>query len=392
MLKGLFLDNKPIAPSYTKELIDVLRLIRSENVGPRTFWSLIKIFGSASSAIDNIQEFSLRGGRAKPVRIFSQSEANREIELLERDNARLISYKSPQYSRLLLEISDCPPLLSCKGDINLLSHEKSLAIVGARNASVNGRAFAAKIAKELAENDYIIVSGLARGIDTVAHQASMPRTIAIIAGGIDHVYPPENIKLFEQIQQGGLIIAELPIGSKPLGQHFPQRNRLISGISLGTIVVEASLKSGSLITAKFALEQNREVFAVPGFPLDPRCQGTNKLIKVGAHMVESTEDIVANLPNFGKIANKISDKSYDKANDSGENDQFKTLDIKYANLVTDDMRRQVCSLLSSTPTDFELLHNATSLPLPVFYIIILELELAGKIVRYAGNKISLIYK
>jgi DNA processing protein len=392
MLKGLFLDNKPKSASYTKELIDILRLIRSENVGPRTFWSLMEIFGSASSAIDNIQEFSLRGGRAKPVNVFSPSEANKEIELLEKDSAKLISYKSPQYSKLLLEIFDCPPIISYKGNIDLLSHERCVALVGARNASVNGRAFASKIAKELMESNYVIVSGLARGIDTAAHQASMPKTIAIIAGGIDHVYPPENIKLFEQIQQEGLMIAELPIGSKPLGQHFPQRNRLISGISLGTIVVEASLKSGSLITAKFALEQNREVFAVPGFSLDPRCQGTNKLIKAGAHMVESAEDIVANLPNFSKIKDKLNDSANDVANDSAENSKFKTLDIKYANLVTDDMRRRVCSLLSSTPVAFEELHSAAALSLPVLYMIILELELAGKIMRYAGNKISLIYK
>ncbi|WP_342267651.1 DNA-processing protein DprA [Candidatus Tisiphia endosymbiont of Empis tessellata] len=373
--------------SYTKETIDILRLIRSENVGPRTFWSLIKIFGSSSTAIENIQEFSLRGGRSKPVKVFSQSEASKELELLEKNNAKIITYKSLEYSRLLLEIFDCPPILSYKGNIGLLSHERCLAIVGARNASVNGRAFAARIAKELTDADYIMVSGLARGIDTAVHQVNISKTIGVIAGGIDHVYPLENVKLFEQIQQEGLIIAELPIGSKPLGQHFPQRNRLISGISLGTVVIEASLKSGSLITARFALEQNREVFAVPGFPLDPRCHGTNKLIKEGAYMVESTQDIVTNLPHFSKVVSK----SKDVANDSAENNQFKALDIKYANPITNDMRMKVKELLSSTPIDFDCLHQ-TQLALQVIYMIILELELAGKITRYPGNKISLIYK
>jgi DNA processing protein len=226
MLKELFLDTNRV--SYTKETIDILRLIRSENVGPRTFWSLIKLFGSSSVAIENIQEFSLRGGRSKPVKVFSQSEASKELELLEKNNGKIITYKSLEYSRLLLEIFDCPPILSYKGNIGLLLHERCLAIVG---ASVNGRTFAAKIAKELTDTDYIIVSGLARGIDTAVHQVNTSKTIGVIAGGIDHVYPLENVKLFEQIQQEGLIIAELPIGSKPLGQHFPQRNRLISGIS-----------------------------------------------------------------------------------------------------------------------------------------------------------------
>lgn len=385
MLKELFLDTNRV--SYTKETIDILRLIRSENVGSRTFWSLVKLFGSSSAAIENIQEFSLRGGRSKPVKVFSQSEASKELELLEKNNAKIITYKSLEYSRLLLEIFDCPPILSYKGNIGLLSHERCLAIVGARNASVNGRAFAAKIAKELTDADYIMVSGLARGIDTAVHQVNISKTIGVIAGGIDHVYPIENVKLFEQIQQEGLIIAELPIGSKPLGQHFPQRNRLISGISLGTVVIEASLKSGSLITARFALEQNREVFAVPGFPLDSRCQGTNKLIKEGAYMVESTQDIVTNLPHFSKVVSK----SKDVANDSAENNQFKALDIKYANPITNDMRMKVKELLSSTPIDFDCLHQ-TQLPLQVIYMIILELELAGKITRYPGNKISLIYK
>ncbi|MDN3030301.1 MAG: DNA-processing protein DprA [Candidatus Tisiphia sp.] len=379
------MDTNPV--SYTKETIDILRLIRSENVGSRTFWSLIKLFGNSSAAIDKIQEFSLMGGRSKPVRVFSQSDASKELELLQKHNAQIITYKSPGYSRLLLDIFDCPPILSYKGNIGLLAHERCLAIVGARNASVNGRAFAAKIAKELTDANYIVVSGLARGVDTAVHQVNTSKTIGVIAGGIDYVYPPENVRLFEQIQQNGLIIAELPVGSKPLGQHFPQRNRLISGISLGTVVIEASLKSGSLITARFALEQNREVFAVPGFLLDPRCQGTNKLIKEGAHMVESTEDIVTNLPPFSKIISK----SKDVANDSIENNQFRTLDIKYDNVITNDMRMRVKELLSSTPIDFDCLHQ-TQLPLPAIYMIILELELAGKITRYPGNKISLIYK
>lgn len=387
MLRELFLG-KACSSSYDKEVVDTLRLIRSENVGPRTFWALIEVFGTASVAIDNIQDFSLRGGLTKPITVFSSDSANKELELLEKINAHIITYQSTEYSKLLLEIFDCPPMLSYKGNIALLSHKKCVAIVGARSASINGCAFASKIARGLIELDYVIVSGLARGIDTAAHRVTPSKTVAVIAGGIDHIYPPENTKLFEQIAQEGLIIAELPVGSKALGQHFPQRNRIISGMSLGTAIIEATLKSGSLITARLALEQNREVFAVPGFPLDPRCQGTNKLIKEGAHILESIDDIVANLPHFSKIVQK----SQYRAEDSAENNHFKALDIKYENQVTNNMRNKVKQLLSTTPVDFDTLHHETALPLQIIYMIILELELAGKVVRYPGNKISLIYK
>ena len=230
---------------------------------------------------------------------------------------------------------------------------------------------------------------MARGIDSAVHQVNTHKTIGVIAGGIDHIYPLENSKLFEQMTQDGLIIAELPIGSKPLGQHFPQRNRLISGLSLGTIVIEASLKSGSLITAKFALEQNREVFAVPGFPLDPRCQGTNKLIKQGAHIIESAADIVANLPQYEKMIESYHNIARDSAT---QNNSFKALGSKYSNIVTQAMRQQLIDLLSSTPVDFDCLERESNLPLQVIYTVILELELAGRIIRLPGNKISIIYK
>ncbi len=227
----------------------------------------------------------MRGEKSKPIKIFSKSETEREIGLLEEDNAKIITYKSLEYSKLLLEIYDPPPILSYKGNVELLNHKKCVAIVGARNASANGRNFAHKIATGLVEQDYITVSELARGIDSSVHQAAISKTIGVIAGGIDHIYPPKNKKLFENLAGEGLILAELPIGSTPLEKHFPQRNRIISGLTLGVIVVEVGLKSGSLITTKFALEQNREIFAIPGFPLDPRYQGTNKLIREGVYLV-----------------------------------------------------------------------------------------------------------
>lgn len=278
MLENLFVNNK--APAYSDETIDILRLIRSENVGPKTFFNLVKFFGSASCALENVQDFSVKGGRSKPIKLYSKDSALKELRELEKNNSYLITYKDQNYSELLLQIPDFPPVLSYKGNISLLNHEKIIAIVGARNSSVNGKAFAAKLSKDLVKAGYITVSGLARGIDSSVHSSSLDHTIAVIAGGTDHIYPPENKTLYEEIAKNGLILAELPIGSKPLSQHFPQRNRIISGLALATIVIEAGIKSGSLITANFALEQNRDVFAVPGFPLDPICIGSNQLIKM----------------------------------------------------------------------------------------------------------------
>ncbi len=383
MLKDLFGTNQAAFP-YDKEITDILRLIRSENVGPKTFFNLIKLFGSAAIAIENIQEFSLRGGRTKPITVFSQDDTNRELDLLHKNNAKLVTYNSKEYSSLLLEIPDPPPILSYKGNIALLNQRKSIAIVGARNSSANGRMFAAKIAEELIDNDFILVSGLARGIDSTIHQVNTSKTIGVVAGGIDNIYPLENAKLFEELEHNGLIIAELPFGTKPLGQHFPQRNRIISGISLGTFVIEASIKSGSLITAKFALEQNREIFAVPGFPLDPRCQGTNKLIKQGAHMVESVEDILTNLPQYEELLRTISTKS----KISSTSAEFKAMNV---NQITEKMRSELTSFLSSVPLDIDLLEQYTGLPIPIIYTILLELELAGRLERHACNKVALIY-
>lgn len=381
MLKELFSAPKI---SYDIETINILRLIRSENIGPKTFFSLIKLFGDAATAIDNAPDFSLRGGKSKPIKIFSKSDAEKELELLEKDSAKIITYKSPKYSKLLLEIYDPPPILSYKGNIELLNHNKCVAIVGARNASANGRSFAHKIANDLVKDGYITISGLARGIDSSVHQAAISQTIGVIAGGIDHIYPPENKKLFENLAEEGLILAELPIGSTPLGKHFPQRNRIISGLALGVVIVEASLKSGSLITAKFALEQNREIFAVPGFPLDPRCQGTNKLIREGAYLVESVDDIVANLPQYEEFMKKDDGLFKDFV-------ELGTVNTRYVKEPSQKERTTILELLSAVPIDFEYLQKETELPLPIIYTVILELELAGKAIRHAGNKISLVY-
>lgn len=384
MLKELFLKQQELLPCSI-ETLQILRLIRSENVGPRTFINLIKIFGNAGKALENVEEFSLKGGRAKPIKLYSESDAARELESLAKNNAKILSYKSSEYSKLLLQIPDFPPIISYKGNIDLLNSSRIIAMVGARNASINGKVFASKISKELSSKGYVIVSGLARGIDTAAHTACPANTVAVIAGGIDHIYPPENAGLYKQIAEEGLIVAELAVGTKPLGQHFPQRNRIISGLSLGTLVIEASLKSGSLITATQALDQNREVFAVPGFPMDPRSHGTNKLIKDGAILVESIDDIIDNLPNQGELKN-LTPELNDLNND------FKHLGSSYLQQINNTMRRNVLESLSATPINLEDLVSIVELPLQIIHVIILEYELAGKVNRHPGNNISLKFE
>lgn len=382
MLNKLF-NNTSNPTSYSSDVMDTLRLIRSENVGPKTFFALIKLFGSASKALENIAEFSIQGGREKPINIFSKDLAEKEIEALNKINAKIISYRDPCFSKILKHIPDCPPILTYKGNKELFN-SRSVAIVGARNASINGKAFASQISSELSRHNISVVSGLARGIDTAAHIKALPNTIAVIAGGIDHIYPPENSKLFMEIADKGLVIAELAIGSVPLGKHFPQRNRIISGLSTAVVVVEAGIQSGSLITAKFALDHNREVFAVPGFPLDPRSQGSNRLIKEGANIVESTEELLQNLPNFDDNFYSLLDKTKDQID-------FRQIKIDYA-LLNSSNRRLIKESLSSTPVEFEDIMQATDLPIQIIYTILLELELAGLIIRHPGNKFSLKLK
>lgn len=368
---------------YDDETIYTLRLARSENVGPKTFFELIRLFGSAKIALQNVADFSLKGGKRKPIKIYTNSEALQEIEVLRKFNAFLLTHHHSEYSKLLLHIPDPPPVITYKGDIKLLNH-KILAVVGSRNASLNGITFTKNIVKKLVDNKIVIASGLARGIDTAAHQSALPSTIAVIAGGVDHIYPQENINLYHKIANEGLILSELPIYCPPISKHFPQRNRIIAGISYGTLVVEANLKSGSLITARLTLEYNRELFAVPGFPYDPRYQGTNHLIKNGAYLVEQVEDIIAQLPTYNL---DTSNNCYDQENFT----QYKDHGSYQSTTITDDQRTIVKNTLSSVPLDIEVIVNQTKLPMNIVNVIILELELAGIVARCLGNKIVILY-
>ena len=343
----------------------------------------MKIYGTASKALEMLPELSKKGGRSTPVRLYSKSQAEDEISATHKLGGKVLSYMDEEYPNLLKQIDDYPPIISVQGDVSLLN-KPTIGVVGARNSSLNGKIFAGKIAEILGSNSIILASGLARGIDTAAHKASINSgTIAVIAGGLGHIYPPENEQLYREIGEKGAIIAELATGSVPRSQHFPQRNRIISGISLGVVVIEAGLQSGSLITARLALEQNREVFAVPGFPLDPRCQGTNKLIKEGAILVDSPEAVIDNLPNIERILSiKIKD------NDNSNYSNF-SINLDHANL--DEAREKVIGLLSATPISMDQLCFEIDLPVQYILMSLLELELAGKVMRSAGSNFVLVF-
>ncbi len=365
-----------------REKLDWIRLIRTDAIGPVTFHELIGHFGSAGTALEAVPELSRRGGRQQPRSICPLELAEAEWEAAERTGARIIAWPEADYPPLLRHISAPPPLLFARGDPALAARDL-MAIVGSRNASAIGRQFAAELARELGPAGVMVVSGLARGIDTAAHEAALPTgTIAVIAGGIDYVYPPENGALHEAIAAYGLLLTECPPGFAPRGQDFPRRNRIISGVSSGVIVVEAAKKSGSLITARLALEQGREVFAVPGHPLDPRAAGTNGLIKAGAHLVTSADDVLTEL--FSGFRRKA---RWEEA--PARTEQLPTVrpaaEIRPA---TGD-RENLLAALSFTPTHPDILLRQTGLSPRSLTVALLELDLAGRIERHRDERISL---
>ncbi len=359
--------------------IDALRLIRSENVGPMTFFQLVKFCGSVAKAIEMAPGLSQRGGRKKPIRIASKADAEKEFEALTKFGAKLLLFGQPEYPRLLQTIADAPPVLTVRGHLHLFAHERLVGVVGARNASANGCAFARKLAGELGAEKYTVVSGLARGIDAHAHRGSLATgTVAVIGGGIDNIYPPENETLFNEIAETGAIISELPFGMKPHAHSFPGRNRIIAGMTRGVAVIEASQKSGSLITAHDALDYGREVFAVPGSPMDPRCAGTNALIKQGATMLESARDIVSALLPMGNLPLAEADTGgFSEPHANPSDDMLR------------DARDAVTQALSPSPTLLEEVLQSTGLTPHLLMAVLLEFELAGRLQRHPGAKVSL---
>jgi DNA processing protein len=375
------LSAKPKGIALTeRQRIAWLRLIRSDNVGPATFRDLINHFGSAEAALSMLPELSARGGGTRSIRIATEAEAYRELEAAQRFGARFIGIGEPDYPQALRQIDGAPPLLAVKGDLSVLNRP-AVGIVGSRNASVSGAKFAAMIARDCGRAGYAVVSGLARGIDTAAHRASLDTgTIAAMAGGLDQPYPPENVGLLEEIWNGnGLAVSEMPFGWEPRARDFPRRNRLIAGISLGVAVVEAAVRSGSLITARMAGEFGRLVFAVPGSPLDPRCHGTNGLLKDGAMIVTSPEDVVEALAPLSQ-PDLFSLPSAEEPKREGSR----------MSLPPDETDRTlVIDALGPTPTEVDDIIRHTGLSASAVYLVLLELDMAGRLHRHAGGLVSI---
>jgi DNA processing protein len=361
------------------ERLDWLRLIRSENVGPITFHRLLERYGSAARALDALPELAARGG-ARRIRIASKEDTGREMEQVAASGVQLIALTEEHYPPLLGQTEDAPPLIAVIGHPHLLV-KKALAVVGTRNASANGLGLAERLARDVGAEGYLIVSGMARGIDRAAHEGALDTgTAAVLAGGTDVIYPKENADIYQRIVDRGVALSEMPLGTKPQARHFPRRNRIISGMARGVLVVEATQKSGSLITARYAAEQNREVFAVPGSPLDPRNQGANQLIKEGAHLVQSAADIMEILSGLFQA-------------NLGEPQAVEKIDENNLTLAPGDVeaaRGNLKKLLGPTPIAVDELIRRCQMSLAVVSTVLLELELAGRLERHPGNRVSTI--
>nr|WP_242018757.1 DNA-processing protein DprA [Phaeovibrio sulfidiphilus] len=354
-----------------------MRLFRSENVGPVTWRQLMSVYGSATAAIRAVPDLARRGGK-RAIRICPVQAVEDEKKALTALGAKLLFLGDPAYPPLLAALDDAPPVLTVLGTPDLL-RRPVVAIVGARNASANGCRFAERLARELGEAGLVVVSGLARGIDSAAHAGSLETgTVAVMAGGVDVVYPAENAGLYESIRGAGALVSELPPGVKPFASHFPRRNRIVSGLALGIVVVEAAARSGSLLSARLALEQGREVMAVPGSPLDARARGPNSLIRSGAALVESAHDVLEVLEPY--LSRPVSEPDLPRF-------QGPASGIPPENEL-EDARERVCNAFDETPIPVdELIRRCQMSPLAVS-VVLLELELAGRLTRHPGNRVS----
>ena len=386
-----------------QQRLNWLRLIRSENIGPVTFRDLILHCGSASNALEMIPELSRRGGAYRRIRLASLDQVSREIEAVERLGARLIGMGEPDYPLYLKNCDAPPPLITVKGDLSVFA-KPPVGIVGSRNASIAGARFTQNIAAELGNAGYAIISGLARGIDASAHQYSLKTgTVAVLAGGIDRPYPPQNLKLYHEIpENGGAVVSEMPLGWEPRAQDFPRRNRIIAALSSGLLVVEAARRSGSLITARMAGELGRVVFAVPGSPLDPRASGTNDLIKQGALLVTETKDIIEALSP--QLIQHGEDRTLSQPADQlsfiiEESEQDYQLPLMQAEAsepeklttpASDKDREQISGLLSPVPVSVDELIRHTGMEAAQVFLILLELDLAGQLTRYPNGHVALV--
>jgi DNA processing protein len=362
-------DRTPSATTLTdSDRIDRLRLIRSDNIGPRTFRSLLHHFGDARTALDRLPDLARRGGAARPGRICSEEQSRAELAASKKLGVSLVATAEAGYPPRLATLDDAPPLLGVRGAMETLMRPM-IAIVGSRNASGAGLKFAGQLARDLGDAGFVIISGLARGIDQAAHRASiLSGTVAALAGGHDKIYPPEHEDLLATLLEQGAAISEMPLGHVPRAHDFPRRNRLISGAALGVVVVEAAHRSGSLITARMAAE--------PGSPLDPRAAGANDLLKQGATLVTEAADVIkAVQPIMARPvilgAGEPESDSFDGEPDAGE-------------------RARIVSLLGPSPILLDDLIRMAGTSPAIVRTVLLELELAGRLERHGGGMVSLI--
>ncbi|MCZ6608666.1 MAG: DNA-processing protein DprA [Alphaproteobacteria bacterium] len=365
------------------ERLDWLRLIRSENVGPITFRQLMTRFGSAHDALEALPDLARRGGSSIRIGVCPKSAAEKEMAALAKIGGRLIASDEPEYPQALAALADAPPLLSVVGHPHLLG-KPMIAMVGARNGSANGIRFTETLARDLSEAGFVVASGLARGIDAAAHWGAIDGgTVAVMAGGIDIVYPTENQPLYREIAERGVLISELRLGVRPQARHFPNRNRIVSGLAVAVVVIEATLRSGSLITARLAGEQGRDVMAVPGNPLDPRARGANKLIREGAALIEGADDVLEALAGTG--AGHPAAEPGPPPLTAGPAAQ--ELDEEALSAA----REEITALLGAASTPVDEILRRSGVPPAHVTMILLELELAGRLQRHPGGQVSLAF-
>jgi DNA processing protein len=374
---------------------DRFRLARTEGVGPITYRRLMRRYGNAAAAIDALPALARAGGRDAAPKSPQPGAIAREIDRLGQMGAHLRFIDTEGYPSLLALLEDAPPVIAVQGDAELLDR-RAVALVGGRNASANGQRIAETLAAELAAAGLVVVSGMARGVDSAAHLGALPtgRTVAVIAGGLDCPYPPENTDLQRRIAEAGAVVAEAPLGTTPLSRHFPRRNRIIAGLVLGVVVVEAAQRSGSLITARLAQEAGRELFAVPGSPLDPRARGANDLLRQGAHLTESAADVLDNLPDHPSREGIGRSPLFARGLPPGLSapDSFLEPPEIYRSTVSEGPipHSQVLDLLESSPTPVDDLVRRCQFSAAAVMAALLELELAGRVETLPGNRVALL--
>lgn len=382
----LFNPSSPTAADLTdEERIACLRLIRSENVGPVTFRDLINYYGGATKALEILPTLSRRGGSGRPIRICSTADAERELATAARIGATPFFTIERGYPKVLAGIEAPPPMLYVKGDQKLFERP-AVAIVGSRQCSAAGVQLTRLFATQLAEAGFVVVSGLARGIDKAAHEASLASgTVAVVAGGIDWVYPPEHADLQARIGTEGCVVTERPPGLKPRDKDFPRRNRIIAGLVYGVVIVEAAARSGTLVTARYANELGREVFAVPGHPLDPRAEGTNRLIKQGATLVTDVSDIIEVLrPILG-----LEERRFDLSGREPQATALPPTPATEIEMASEDVLNAVLTALGPAPVATDAIARQTGLNVQAVQVALLELDLAGRIERQGQSLVAL---